>query len=274
VVQRGEAGQVILDTARDRGVDLIVMSTHGWGGLERWLYGSVADQVLRRAHVPVLLVPAACAVPWPAGGAPRVVVPLDGSAFAEEAVAPATDLARALGADLLLVRVVDSRRDGPGSRGRDAGPPAATAAAAVAEAREYLERMARSLRAAGQTAEVRVMVGASPPAAIVAAAREAGGAMIAMTTHGRGGLARLALGSVATETLQLADVPLLLVRPEAMRSAQAPASTGSPIGVALAPDELDLLERALRALQQAGGSAGDADGAQRILARIERARHR
>lgn len=46
----------ILDTADLLNVDAIVMSTHGWGGLRRWVYGSVADKVLRHAKVPVLLI--------------------------------------------------------------------------------------------------------------------------------------------------------------------------------------------------------------------------
>ena len=83
------------------------MSTHGHGGLGRWLYGSVADEVLRRVPVPVLLVSAVCAQTWAQDQPLRVVAPLDGSDLAEEALGPARDLAATLGNELLLLGVVE-----------------------------------------------------------------------------------------------------------------------------------------------------------------------
>ena len=65
------------------------MSTHGRSAPGRWVYGSVADRVLRRASVPALLVPANCERQWPADGPLHVLVPLDGSDFAQEALTQA-----------------------------------------------------------------------------------------------------------------------------------------------------------------------------------------
>jgi nucleotide-binding universal stress UspA family protein len=92
-VYYGEAAWAITDVAERQSAELLVMSTHGRGGLGRWVYGSVAQQVLRKATVPILLVSAACERPWPAEGPIHILVPLDGSAFAEEALGSARQLA-------------------------------------------------------------------------------------------------------------------------------------------------------------------------------------
>jgi nucleotide-binding universal stress UspA family protein len=83
-----EVGAGIVRTGRERGADLIVMSTHGRSGLGRWIYGSVADAVLREAEVPVVLIPAACQHRWPTDRKPRILVPLDGSNLATQALGP------------------------------------------------------------------------------------------------------------------------------------------------------------------------------------------
>jgi nucleotide-binding universal stress UspA family protein len=207
----------LLESAREWVADVIVMATHGRSGLGRWLYGSVADDVLRHAAVPVLLVPVAGAgeAVWAPDTAHRVLVPLDGSALAEEAVPPALELAAALGADLHLLRVIEpptaAYAEGYASTAFDT-------TGALDEARAYLDGVAAPLRARGLTVEVGVEADVGlAQTAIAAAAHERHATAISMATHGRGGLARLVLGSVATGTLQRANVPLLLVRPMAMR---------------------------------------------------------
>jgi nucleotide-binding universal stress UspA family protein len=206
----------ICETVRERQADLVAMSTHGRGGLGRWLYGSVADAVLRQAEVPVLLVSSACERPWPADRAPRILVPLDGSELAEQALDPVRTLAAELRARLLLLRVVER----PRRAATAAGQAAATSDPDLDAARGYLERVATRLGTTAQDVEVQVVDG-GPAAMIATIAREQDIDLIAMATHGRGGLARLTLGSVATGTLHRADVPLLIVRPAALR--QPPA---------------------------------------------------
>jgi nucleotide-binding universal stress UspA family protein len=98
----GAAADVIFETAKATCANLIVMSTHGRGGLGRVVYGSVADKVLRRVPVPVLLVPACYTQVWTDEQQPQpILVPLDGSSLAAEALPPARDLATALGAEML-----------------------------------------------------------------------------------------------------------------------------------------------------------------------------
>jgi nucleotide-binding universal stress UspA family protein len=213
-VRAGEAGAVILEAARAREAGLIAMATHGRSGLGRWLYGSVADRVLRHADRPVLLVPAACERRWPPAQAPgaapgpprRVLVPLDGSGRAEAALEPAGAIADALGAGLLLAQAVPFPVVPSGSDQEDAPD------AEVGAARGYLEEVAAPLRAAGRDVEVRVEAGMVVPT-LARLERERDVEAVAMATHGRSGLARVVLGSVATGVLQLARVPVLTVRP-------------------------------------------------------------
>src|SRR6185437_9541673 len=101
-----EPVEAILDATRHVEADLIVMSTHGRGGLSRMLYGSVADQVLRRTTIPVLLVPSIVEHAWPAQGPLSLLIPLDGSALAAEALQSAELLTESFGAKLTLLQIV------------------------------------------------------------------------------------------------------------------------------------------------------------------------
>jgi nucleotide-binding universal stress UspA family protein len=215
----GHAGQAILQAIHERGADTIAMTTHGRSGLGRWLYGSVADHVLRHAQVPVLLIPATCDYAWtdvppdaPADAARRILVPLDGSEFGEVGLPAAIQLATLLNAEIELLRAVEVPTY--------TGMPYAESLAntpdllelAEAEARSYVETVAARLRAEARGVTTRVEVG-WPGTTILEVARERHSCAIAMATHGRSGLARVVLGSVATLTLQQSPAPLLLVRP-------------------------------------------------------------
>jgi nucleotide-binding universal stress UspA family protein len=102
----GEVAEVIVGTAQRSGAELIVMSTHGRGGLGRWVYWSVAERVLHLATTPVFLVPALCGRTWPADRRPRILLTFDGSLLAGLAVEAARNWAQLIGADVVLVRVV------------------------------------------------------------------------------------------------------------------------------------------------------------------------
>ncbi|MGH7498028.1 MAG: universal stress protein, partial [Gemmatimonadales bacterium] len=107
-VLEGPVGPAIQKYVQEIGVDLIVMSTHGRGALDRAWLGSVADYLVRTVTVPVLLVhPGAEATSASSFAKPRkIIVPLDGSPLAETVLGPATNLAKALDAEMLLVQVV------------------------------------------------------------------------------------------------------------------------------------------------------------------------
>ncbi len=219
----GEPAEAIIEEIRLREADLVVMATHGRSGLGRLMYGSVAEAVLGRGPVPVLLVRA-----WQEelpmaliAEHPRLLVPLDGSAFAEEALPVAQELADALGGELLLMRAVV-----PPEHARTTEPGGIVAsldqelAALEAEARGYLRGVSDRLVEGQATTQPQIDARVGKPAeAIAEASREHEVALVVVATHGRTGLARWRLGSVADEVLRHGSVPLLLVRPAAVHQA-------------------------------------------------------
>ena len=129
---------------------MVAMTTHGRGGLGRFLIGSVTERMLENLACPLLVVhPQAGGSTPPSFAVERVVIPVDGSALAEQALIPGRNLAAALGAKLLLVEVLGADvgfyldQPGFGGAARDG------AEAREAGAHDYLARLADDLRAAG-----------------------------------------------------------------------------------------------------------------------------
>jgi nucleotide-binding universal stress UspA family protein len=192
--------------------DLVVMCTHGRSGLGRWIYGSVAEQVLARSPAPVLLVHPSGEVatlgPEPAQAS--MLVPLDGSAFAETALPYAAALALVFGGTLLLVRAVTPPVTPSSYPGL--GLVQKSSEEEQREAKTYLEEVAQRLRSDGLS--VQTVVREGWPADIIAyLGATLGPRMIVMATHGRTGVVRLLLGSVALEVVRRSSLPVLLVRP-------------------------------------------------------------
>jgi nucleotide-binding universal stress UspA family protein len=285
VLQAENVGAAIIATAAARQADLIVMSTHGRSGIGRFMYGSVADEVLRTASVPVLLVPASCGQAWPSERPPRILVPLDRSELGSAALAPATELAQQLGGELILAHVVPLQTYTYGEGYFYSGYAEDLEDEQVA-ARAELEALAAAPRAAGLNVWIKVTTG-FPLAELATIAGEEGADLVAMATHGRGGLARLVLGSVATATLQRAGLPVFLVRPTALPAAAevpvevagelaapaaGPASLVPTVALALGSAELDLLARGLGDLLYLPDSDPRlAQPARTLLARVQAA---
>ncbi len=152
-----------------------------------------------------------------------IIVPLDGSELAEAALTSALELRERLGAHLLLLRSIESEAE----RLTEAavfGEAAVSAAVNVdvvdrmieterGEATAYLEALKKRLGAV-VAAESEVRAGPAVEA-IISLAAEREGALIVMSSHGRGGLGRLVFGSVADAVLRESHLPVLLVRPQA-----------------------------------------------------------
>lgn len=210
----------ITEEAAYREIDLIVMATHGRTGLNRLLLGSVADRVAQTASVPVCLIPARAS----AGTALRgpILVTLDGSPLAETALAPAVELAQRLGTELILFESVPY-------------PPTELAVAGVwvqeamdeqcAETGRYLTGVADRLRTENPGLRVRALTDEGLAAeGILGCARQEDVGLLVMASHGRGGLTRLAYGSVASRVLPASPVPVLLVRVSQAAAEQAARS--------------------------------------------------
>ena len=220
-----EVAPWILKVSRRRHVGLIVLSTHGHSGLGGRVYGSITEAVLARTTLPVLLVRAwAAEEPVAIADHPRLLVPLDESAFAEQALPVATALADALSGEVAVVYAVPRPELVFGPDQLVAGYLADEQRRLEGEARAYLGDVAARLAAQGRRVQMEVRVG-DPAAVIDATGSELGAAMIVMATHGHTGLVRLVFGSVTAAILSQGTIPILLVRSRDLEGTAAPGST-------------------------------------------------
>jgi nucleotide-binding universal stress UspA family protein len=216
VTLKGEAAPELIRFVRETGVDLVVMATHGRGGVERMWLGSVADRMIRQLEVPVLLIRPAEGESVPAFDRDpmRILVPVDGSPLAEQALEPAIRLARLYDAEITLLQVVF-----PVQLSVDPALPLPSAydqeltEAGRAQAEDYLRGLSERLRERAIRASGVAVVGWNAADRILELARPEQTDLLVLATHGRGGLGRLALGSVADKLIRGADVPVLVYRP-------------------------------------------------------------
>ena len=207
----GDAAAEIVRYAERQHVDLIALATHGRSGMQRWLHGSVADAVLHTAVTPLLMLrPSGARAVAP--GLRRLVVPLDGSPLAETALPVAEELARALAAPIVLLRVVEFFGLAFGS---DPFGGAYVDFESILgllrdDAERYLAGVAGRLREKGLTVETLSPIGIAVDT-ITAQARDHPGTVLVLSTHGRTGWRGLVLGSVARRVVPLATGPVLVV---------------------------------------------------------------
>jgi nucleotide-binding universal stress UspA family protein len=202
-VRSNESGVArgILDHAADRDVDLLVMGTQGRTGLDRFVLGSVAERVLRSSPAPVLTVRAST----PVEELDDILVATDGSEGAAAAVTHAVDLAAAADATLPVVPVVEVTVAWP------------TAAERVLDrmeeaGREAVDRAVDRAERADVPAVEATLLSGSPYRAIVDYAGEVDADVTVVGTHGRSGLDRFLLGSVAERVVRTAGTPVLAVK--------------------------------------------------------------
>jgi nucleotide-binding universal stress UspA family protein len=243
VLLDGAPATAIHDAALEMDADLVVMASHGRGGVARFVFGSTAESVVREGGVPVLVVPRSEAQLHDEAAAdpgarvdtreaplPRhLLIALDGSPEAETILAPAFALARLLGSEVTLVTVRDPGRDRAAlllptsvldtSRSdervlADEGEP-------PPDERAYLDAVARRLAADGWRAATRVLDGHPVVEQLLRGVQELGADWVAMSTHGRGLWGRLVEGSVAEAVLERVFMPVLLLRPIVTESDRA-----------------------------------------------------
>jgi nucleotide-binding universal stress UspA family protein len=220
----GDVVPALREYVERNNVGLVVMSTHGRGAMGRFWLGGIADEMVREMPRPVLLVRP------PEGKCnfrrlpelKSILLPLDGTALAEQAIEPALALGRLFDATYTLVRVNKPVI-------RPTYLPEGTSTSALAhgvleqieglhrqakkEAKGYLDGVAAKLAARGFTVDTQVIIDEKPAAGILAEARARHADLIAMETHGRRGLSRLLLGSVADKVVRGSVIPVLLSRP-------------------------------------------------------------
>ena len=186
----GVPSSEILD--RSKAVDMVILSSHGRKAPGRWQIGSVTMRIASFCEKPVLVIPVAPPRPT----LETLLVGLDGSLFAERALAVAAEFAKALGAKVVLYRAV------PESHG--VVSPEAGAAGATA----YLEKIAKGY----PDQPMSTVVGADGKIDIAQRAKELEADLVVIGSHGLRDVARRVIGSVAEDVLHQARCPVLVVR--------------------------------------------------------------
>jgi nucleotide-binding universal stress UspA family protein len=221
----GSAASWILEEIDLRHADMVIMATHDRIGPDRWIHGSVAEAVVGHADVPVLLIRpthAAQLAERVTGERPVLVVPLDGSVLAEGALPWAREFAATFAGHIVLVGVVPQPGDLDAVSGGVMSYVGDDHKRLQAEAEDYLNGIASQLTADGLSVAVAVRSG-NPAQQIAATASEHTAAAVVMASHGRTGIVRSILGSVAGETLHHSPCPVMLIAPATLRPAEEPA---------------------------------------------------
>lgn len=209
----GPAAEAIVHYAEDNDADLVVLSSHGRTGGSRWVYGSVAEKVLHHAPCDVAIIRAQATLDMFQNRS--ILVPLDGSELAEQALGPTMALARGVGSDVILLRVVPSPEPIPQGLVQPGAPTDRQLQMVEQKEREeaeaYLQKIYGSLPTAHLFFDVAVTSGYVADA-IVDYATAHHVDLIVMSSHGRSGVSRWLYGSVAEKVLRGADCATLIVR--------------------------------------------------------------
>jgi len=215
-IREGYPADEILKYVEENDIDLVMMSTHGSSGVKRWDLGDVANKVVRASKVPVWLVPVELRGEVKDDLLPDrpLVVPLSGTPESETAIPHAIRVMRQRGAEseseLVLLHVVES-------------PYVIVSASAAndlegerAQAKMYLERVAKPIRASGLKVRTEVVVSGEPGGSIIDYLKENPSQLVVMATRGKSRLSRTILGSVSESVINMMKMtPLLLVAEEA-----------------------------------------------------------
>jgi nucleotide-binding universal stress UspA family protein len=223
-VRDGDPVTVIAATVGDHDDPVVCMATHGRGGLTGALLGSVATEVLRTCATPVLLVGPRCrSAALPAERA-TMVVSTDGTPEGDAIAAVAASWARQLDLDLCVTEATYPEE----AVSEDGRPPDH----AGAHTKGDLDRLAGTLgELCGRPVGEEVLYGPDPGQAVAHFAERSLAAFVAMSGHGRSGLAAAVLGSVAMETVRHSPCPVLLVYADHVSAPDAAAGPGPAGGV-------------------------------------------
>ena len=212
---RGRVVDALATYCVEQDIDFVIMTTHGRGGLSRAWLGSVADELIRRINIPLMLLrPSPKATMCGASfDLDHILIPLDRSEESERAIEPALALGRLTGAHYTLLEVLPPLTLVPMPEAAPIAMQQTEHDELRARATAYLNTVADRLRAQGHQVDTAVVIEPQCAAGILEQAVSTDASLIAMATHGRSGFQRLALGSVADKVLRGTTVPLLLLRP-------------------------------------------------------------
>jgi Universal stress protein UspA and related nucleotide-binding proteins len=212
-LERGPVVDALCGYARRNGVDVIVMRSHARGGFARAWFGSVADSLIRESGIPVLIVrPPSVATGLERGGTyRRIIVPLDGSMLAEQALPIAMSMARSENATVLLLFVLLAT---PSIEGHEVlSPIGPVSEREVTEVQSYLDNVVLQYGSRVQMTTRMVVATDDVPSAILRAAEADEADLIAMSSRGRGMMARTIGGSVSDRVMRESAISTLVIHP-------------------------------------------------------------
>jgi len=216
IVKIGDVSDELLGVVADENVDLVIMGTHGRGGLERFLLGSLTENMLRKVSVPILTVSNLDAAKdlQSVGPVPlhKILYATDFSENAERGLRLAFDLASAPGAQLSILHVLENLNIGYWSPGITMGYVAEEIDAYRRDSLEKLRQsVAREKESFPGVAAKGLLTEGDPYREILRVASEEHADLIVMNLHGKGRLERALLGSTAERVIRLASVPVLSI---------------------------------------------------------------
>jgi nucleotide-binding universal stress UspA family protein len=217
LVVEGDTANEILNLAEKNHVDLIIISTHGRSGISRWALGNVANKVLRASHIPTLLIKSSELETVSAGKVlGNILVPLDGSQFAEAIIPYVEGLAQGMDSEVALLRVIEPiKLPNLAAYGQWVDCEKyekSLLTEAEKEAKRYLSNQECALQDKGVKVSSISLLG-KPTQTILQYAEDNFFSLIALSTHGFSGITKWAYGSVASNIIEGSTKPVLLVRP-------------------------------------------------------------
>lgn len=205
-ISTGDARTVILDTADEWSADRIFVRSHVYSDITRWMLGSVAQEVLRRASCSVEIVRAATDDARRAAGAMRILLATDGSEYSLAAARSVSERPWADGTEVKVISVVD-----PFVRSVEYAAPEVIEEGGVKEARAAVDEAVEIISSSGLTTTGEVVTGREKTE-IVDRAKEWGASLIVVGSHGRRGMKRLLLGSVSEYVANHAHCSVEVIR--------------------------------------------------------------
>jgi len=195
VVVVGHPAEEVIRYANRKAIDIIVMTTHGSSGIKRWALGRMADKVVRATDRPVALIRARTPYSDIARKSitRKALVSLDGSEASEAVIPFIQEFAKRLQTQVTLIQVVPRSYR------------------VFADAESYMEKVREHFQSKGITTNSIVRMGAAAEE-IIKVADEIKTDIVAMSTHGRSGIGRWSIGSVADKVLRGGNTPVLLVK--------------------------------------------------------------
>jgi len=217
LVVQGNAANEILDFAEKNDINLIIISTHGHTGPSIWPLGSITNKVLQKSRIPILLIRSReLEAVFREKELRKILVPLDGSQFAEGIVPYVEGLTKGMDNEVILIRIIE-RVQIPDVVRYTAGfdekrYEKELTARAEREAKRYLSKKESALRNKGVKVSSTSLLG-MPAQTILQYAEDNSVSLIALSTHGFSGITKWAYGSVASKIIESSSKPVLLVRP-------------------------------------------------------------